>query len=50
MTTTQIIIALAVLALIIGVILAAGEGGPRITQITRTRRKDDDEPKDGPDA
>jgi len=50
MTTTQIIIALAVLALIIGVILAAGEGRPRITQITRTRRKDDDEPKDGPDA
>ena len=50
MTTTQIIIALAVLALIIGVILAAGEGGPRIMQITRTRRKDDDERKDGPDA
>jgi hypothetical protein len=48
MTTTQIIIGLAVIALIIGVILAAGEGGPRITQISRTRRKGD--PKDGPDA
>ena len=50
MTTIQIILVIAVIALIIGVILAAGEGGPRITQITRTRRKDNDEPKDRPDA
>ena len=42
MTSIQIIIGLAVIALLIGVILAAGEGGPSVTQITRTRRKDKD--------
>ena len=41
-TTVIIILVLAALTLIIGVILAAGEGGPRITQITRTREKKDD--------
>jgi len=49
MTTTQLIIVIAVAAAIIAA-LAAGGGGPRITQITRTVRKDADEPKDGPDA
>jgi hypothetical protein len=41
--TLLIILGLAVLALIIGVILAAGEGRPKITQIDRTVRKDQSE-------
>ena len=45
-TTVLIILGLAVLALIIGVILAAGEGRPKVTQIDRTISKE----KDGHDA
>jgi preprotein translocase subunit SecG len=40
MSTTVIILILAAIALIIAVILAAGEGGPRITRIDRTVRHD----------
>jgi preprotein translocase subunit SecG len=46
-TTLIVILGLSALALIIAVILAAGEGRPRITQITRTVRKDNDKPKNG---
>ena len=42
-TTVLIILGLAVIALIIGVILAAGEGRPKVTQIDRTIRKDQSE-------
>jgi hypothetical protein len=44
-TTTLIILGLAALALIVAVILASGEGGPRVTKIDRTvrREKEDDE-------
>lgn len=44
-TTTLVILGIAAVALIIAVILAAGEGGPRITRIDRTvrREKEDDE-------
>ena len=44
-TTLLIILGLAALALIIGVILAAGEGRPKVTQIDRTVRdkKDSDD-------
>jgi hypothetical protein len=44
-TTMIIILLLAALALIIGVVLASGERGPRVTQIDRTikREKEDDE-------
>jgi len=45
-TTILVILGLAVIALIIGVILAAGEGGPKVTQIDRTISKE----KDGDDA
>ena len=44
-TTILIILGLSVLALIIGVILAAGEGGPRVTTI-ETRRERVDEERD----
>ena len=44
MTNTQIIIAIVAVIAIIAVLAARG-GGPRITQITRTREK-----KDGDDA
>jgi preprotein translocase subunit SecG len=40
MSTTVIILILAAIALIIAVILAAGEGGPRITRIDRSVRGD----------
>ena len=49
MTTTQLILVIAVATAIVAA-LAASRRGPRITQITRTVRKDNDEPKDGPDA
>jgi preprotein translocase subunit SecG len=42
-TTLLIILGLSALALIIAVILAAGERGPRVTQIDRTIRKDQSE-------
>ena len=42
-TTVLIILGLSALALIIGVILAVGEGKPRVTQIDRTIRKDQSE-------
>jgi hypothetical protein len=42
-TTTLVILGLAVLALIIAVILAAGEGGPRVTRIDRTIRREKEE-------
>jgi preprotein translocase subunit SecG len=44
-TTLIVILVLAAIALIIAVILAAGEGGPRVTRIDRTIRheKEDDE-------
>ncbi len=45
MTTTQLIIVIAVAAAIIAA-LAASRSGPRVTEITRTVRKDED----GPDA
>jgi hypothetical protein len=48
MTTIQIILLLSAIALIIGVILASGGSGPRITQITRTVKRDED--KDGDNA
>ena len=41
MTTIQIIIVVAVLAVVV-VALAVSGGGPRITQITRTVKRDDD--------
>lgn len=44
----MIIIGLAVLALIIAVVLAAGDSKPRITRIDRTT--DHDKPRDGDDA
>jgi len=47
MTTTQIILIVAVTTAIIAA-LAASRSGPRITQITRTVTRDDD--KDGDDA
>jgi hypothetical protein len=50
MTTQQIIIVISVIMIVVIALAAARGGGPRITQITRTRRKDNDEPKDGPDA
>lgn len=40
MSTTAVILILAALALIIAVILASGEGGPRITRIDRTTRRE----------
>jgi hypothetical protein len=44
-TTLIVILVPAAIALIIGVILAAGEGGPRVTRIDRTvrRGKEDEE-------
>jgi preprotein translocase subunit SecG len=42
-TTVLIILGLSALALIIAVILAAGEGRPHVTQIDRTIRKDQSE-------
>jgi preprotein translocase subunit SecG len=44
-TTLIVILVLAAIALIIGVILAADEGGPRVTRIDRTvrREKEDEE-------
>jgi hypothetical protein len=42
-TWILIILGLSVVALIIGVILAAGDGGPRVTHIDRTVRKDQSE-------
>jgi hypothetical protein len=51
MTTQQIIIVISVVLIVVIALGAArGSGGPRITQITRTRRKDNDEPKGGDDA
>lgn len=49
MTTTQIIFVIAILMI---VVIAVGglRSRPRVTEITRTRRKDNDEPEDGPDA
>lgn len=45
-TTILIILGLSVVALIIGVILAAGEGGPRVTTIERHRKRRDREDKE----
>jgi uncharacterized membrane protein len=45
MTTTQIVIIVAVLA-IVALLAAVGTGGPRVTQIDRTVRHE----KDGDDA
>ena len=42
MTTTQIIIALVVVVALIAVLASRG-GGPRVTQIDRTVRKDKDQ-------
>ena len=42
MSTTQIIIALVVVVALIAVLASRG-GGPRVTQIDRTVRKDKDE-------
>jgi hypothetical protein len=50
MTTQQIIIVISDIMIVVIALAAARGGGPRITQITRTRRKDNDEPKDGLDA
>ena len=47
MSTTMIILIVAVVAVI--ALLAARGGGPRITEITRTVKRDDEE-KDGDDA
>jgi len=47
MTTTQIIIIVAVATAIVAA-LAAGRSGPRVTHITRTVKRDGD--KDGDDA
>jgi hypothetical protein len=47
-TTTQIIIIVAIIVVI--ALLAARGGGPRVTQITRTRRRETDEPEDRGDA
>jgi hypothetical protein len=41
-TTIIIILILAALALILGVILASREGGPRVTEITRTTEREED--------
>jgi len=46
MTTTQLILIIAVAIAIITALLA-GQGGARITQITRTVKRDEE---DGPDA
>lgn len=45
MTTTQIVIIIAVAAAIVAA-LAAGRSGPRITQITRTVKRDEDKDDD----
>ena len=44
MSTTAVIIIVAVLALVIA--LAARSGGPRVTQIDRTTHKDNDRDSD----
>ena len=41
MSTQTIIIIVAIVAIL--ALLAARSGGPRVTQITRTRKKDDDD-------
>lgn len=43
MNTMLIIIGLSLLALIIGIILSRGDGGPRVTTIERRHTKRDDE-------
>ena len=48
MSTQTIVIIVAVLAII--AFLAARSGGPRVTQIDRTVRRDKDEPEDRNDA
>ena len=49
-TTVIIILGLGALALIIGVILAAGDSRPRVTQIDRTVRKEKGDVRDSDDA
>jgi hypothetical protein len=48
MTTTQVGIIVAVVAVI--ALLAARAGGPRVTHIDRTIRREKDEPEDRGDA
>ena len=48
--STKIILFLAAIVLILVLLIGSMRGGPRVTQITRTVRKDKDEPEDGADA
>ena len=50
MTTTQFILVIAVMVAVASALIFGIRRAPRITQITRTVRKDDDKPKGGPDA
>jgi hypothetical protein len=52
MTTTQFIIVIISIVMILVIAVGWGRRGPRVTQIDRTvkREKDKDEPKDGDDA
>ena len=51
MTTTQIIIIVLVVVAIIALLAVVGTGGgPRVTQIDRTVRKDKDDVRDSGDA
>jgi hypothetical protein len=47
---TALIIGLCVVALVVVIALASQRSGPRVTHITRTVRKDEDEPEDRGDA
>lgn len=45
-----LIIGLTVVALVVVIALASQRSGPRVIQITRTMRKEKDEPEGGDDA
>jgi hypothetical protein len=47
-STQQIIVAISIAMIVVIALAAARGGGPRITQITRTVKRDDE--KDGDDA
>jgi hypothetical protein len=48
MTTHQIIIIISIIMIVVIALAAARGGGPRVTQITRTVKRDEE--KDGDDA